>query len=149
MDAALTEFKNALQNSGLGAGLVLLNNRVPHRFTAVLRLDGAMMRTIAIVDKLGQAVPDSLKQIPIEDSFCQFALRDGSFLTQNSSDDERLEGHVYKGVLNTYVGLPLSHGDGELFGTLCHFDFPPLVLPDDEFDFLHEAAQILPPFVSS
>ncbi|MFM9901330.1 MAG: guanylate cyclase [Polaromonas sp.] len=149
MDLALIELQNELQCKGLEAGLSVLNQRVPHRFTAVFKLDGAMMRNVAIVDKLGEVVPESFKVIPFENSFCQFVLRDGSFTTHDSAVDNRLDGHVYKGVLNTYVGLPISENNGELFGTLCHFDFPPQNLPESEFQFLNQAVKVLPPYVKS
>ena len=147
MNLALTELLNALQCNGLDGGLAMLNKRVPHRFTAVFKLDGAIMRNVAIIDKLGEVVPDSLKAIPFENSFCQFVLRDGSFTTQDSAADDRLGGHAYKGVLNTYVGLPITNSGGDLFGTLCHFDFPPLELPEAEFEFLNKVVKVLPPYV--
>ena len=147
MNAALTELENVLQHNGLDAGLLILNQRVTHRFTAVFKLDGPVMRNVAIIDKLEELIPDSFKEIPFEDSFCQFVLRDGSFVTHDSAGDERLDGHIYKGVLNTYVGLPLANSDGDLFGTLCHFDFPPLDILDTEFEFLNKVVKILPPYV--
>lgn len=149
MNLALDDLLNELQHKGLQAGLSVLNQHVSHRFTAVFKLDGANMRNVAIVDKLGEVVPESFKVIPFEDSFCQFDLRDGSFTTHDSAVDDRLQGHVYKGVLNTYVGLPISKNNGELFGTLCHFDFPPLGLPESEFQFLNQAVKVLPPYVKS
>ena len=149
MNLALTEFLEELQRKGLEAGLSVLNQRVPHRFTAVFKFDGAMMRNVAIIDKLGEVVPESIKVIPFENSFCQFVLRDGSFTTHDSAVDDRLQGHVYKGVLNTYEGLPISKNNGELFGTLCHFDFAPLDLPESEFQFLNQAVKVLPPYVKS
>lgn len=149
MNLALTEFLEELQRKGLEAGLSVLNQRVPHRFTAVFKFDGAMMRNVAIIDKHGEVVPESIKVIPFENSFCQFVLRDGSFTTHDSAVDDRLQGHVYKGVLNTYVGLPISKNNGELFGTLCHFDFAPLDLPESEFQFLNQAVKVLPPYVKS
>ena len=148
MNGDLKDLEDVLRHNGLGAGLMVLNRRVPHRFTAIFKLDGPVMRNVAIVDKLQEVVPDSFKEIPFEDSFCQFVLKDGSFITQNSQADTRLDGHTYKGVLNTYVGLPLTTSSGDLFGTLCHFDFPPVDLPDEEFQFLNEVVKVLPNYVA-
>lgn len=146
---ALSGFKDALQGSGLNAGLILLNKRVAHRFTAVYRLDNGIMRNVAVVDKQGEVVPQSLLEVPLEHSFCQFVLKDGSFMTQNSADEGRLQGHIYKGVLNSYVGLPLTTNNGDLFGTFCHFDFPPQEIVDEEFEFLQTAVRLLPAYVIS
>jgi GAF domain-containing protein len=145
----LDDLQSALRHSGLNAALLLLNSRVPHRFTAVYKLDGDVMRNVAIVDKQNEVVPASFAEIPLTHSFCQFVLRDGVFITGDTSQDERLEGHAYKGILNSYVGLPLSKADGDLFGTFCHFDFPAQTVSDEEFDFLTRAVRALPPYVIS
>jgi GAF domain-containing protein len=42
-----------------------------------------------------------------------------------------------------YHGIPLVDKNEQLFGTLCHFDFEPRRLPDEEFEFLHQAARVL------
>lgn len=44
MNLAFNELINELELKGLEAGLSVLNRRVPHRFTAIFKLDGAMMR---------------------------------------------------------------------------------------------------------
>ena len=90
MNLAFNELINELELKGLEAGLSILNRRVPHRFTAIFKLDGAMMLNVAIIDKLGEVVPESFKVIPFENSFCQFVLRNGSFTTHNSAVDDRL-----------------------------------------------------------
>ena len=128
MEAAhLKEVRDALRVSGLQAGLELLNKRVLHRFTAVYQLDVDTLRNVAIVDKLGEVVPSDLLAVPLTSSFCQFVLRDGVFKL-HGNEDARLEGHPYKGVVNSYVGLPLSKGAGDVVGTFCHFDFPAMAL---------------------
>ena len=138
-----------LRGSGLTGGLAFLNGRVPHRFTAVYRLESGVMRNVAIFDKQHELVPASFVAIPFAHSFCQFVLRDGVFMTDHSGSDERLAGHVYQGVLNSYVGLPLSRSGSDLFGTFCHFDFPAQKVSDEEFTFLTRAVRALPPYVMS
>ena len=46
-------------------------------------------------------------------------------------------------MLNTYVGLPLTHTGEDLRGTLCHFDFDPVDVSQEEFEFLRRAALLL------
>jgi GAF domain-containing protein len=130
----------------LVSALDFLNRRVPHRFTAGYRVAGGLMRNVAIADKQGEVAPEHLMEVPFESSFCQSVLRDGFFKYHGLRDD-RLEGHPYKGIVNSYIGLPLRR-DAELFGTLCHFDFPPLPISDDEFEFMHQVAKVLPCFVN-
>lgn len=105
-----------------------------------------MLRNVAIVDKLGEVVPEQLLAVPLGSSFCQFVLRDGVF-TIDGSYDARLVGHPYKGIVNAYVGLPLMKAGGELLGTFCHFDFEPLQLTDSEFEFMESVALELPQYL--
>lgn len=146
-DLALVE--EALQHSGLNAALRALNSRVDHRFTAVYKLEEGFLRNVAIVDKLGEVVPDLLLKVPFEQSFCQFVLRDGVFLTADSARDDRLNGHPFKGVMGSYVGLPIASAGGDLFGTFCHFDFPVRDLSATEYAFLERAVRLLPAYVIS
>ena len=125
----------------------MLNERVPHRFTAVYQINGDFMRNVAIVDKSGEVVPDDLLSVPFTSSFCQFVLKDG-FFRLSSLHDERLEGHPFRGIVEGYVGVPLSREGGALIGTFCHFDFPAQPLSDDEFEFMQQVALEMPPYVA-
>ena len=143
MDAALAALRDRLDRQGLAAGMEFLNQRVPHRFTGVYRLNARILSSVALFDKLGDALPHPLKKLPLDDSFCQFVLTDGSFVTGDSGRDPRLKGHRYQGVLNSYVGLPLTGPGDDLQGTLCHFDFAQRTLPEAELGFLRQAALLL------
>lgn len=129
------------------AGLAYLNARVEHRFTGVYQLVNGEMHNVYLYDKLGEIIPEFLKAVPLEDSFCQFVLRDGLFCTSNTALDARLNGHKYQGVLGAYYGVPLLNNAGELYGTLCHFEEANQELPDAEFAFFQKAAQVLPKYL--
>jgi GAF domain-containing protein len=88
-----------------------------------------------------------LESVPLGDSFCQFTLRDGRFLTASSAADTRLDGHPYQGVMESYIGLPLARADGELFGTFCHFDLAGRPVNDEEYAFLTQVAAVLPRYL--
>ena len=124
-----------IEVGGVEAGLKFLNARTGYRYTAIYRFEGAMMRNIYLYDRQGEAVSDFAK-VPLGDSFCQFVMAEGGFYTPDSSQDERLLGHSYQGVLNAYFGLPLSRKPGTIYGTFCHFDFKPLLIDDSEIEFL-------------
>lgn len=130
-----------LAAQGLEAGLRLLNDPVAHRYTGLFRLDQTVFRNLSLYDKQGQVRPEFLAEVPFEHSFCQFVLRDGSFCTEHSGADGRLQGHKYQGALLSYHGVPVLDRQGELYGTLCHFDADQRSLPDDEFDFMQQAAR--------
>jgi hypothetical protein len=144
---AVQHFMTTCESKGLTEALASLNSRVPHRYTAVYRLDGALLRNVELVDKAGEARPEFLEAVPLGTSFCQFVLRDGVFLTSNSAHDDRLEGHPYKGVMVAYHGVPIPRPEGGLFGTLCHFDVLEQPLSDAEFENLRGVARVLPAFL--
>ncbi len=144
---ALSTLENILQTQGLAAGLQFLNDRVPHRFTGIYRVEGEVLHNVAVIDKQKSGDIGFLMQVPLGDSFCQFVLRDGQLITTDSARDARVDASPFKGVMGSYVGLPLAVVPGELFGTFCHFDFEPQPLDDSEFEFLTQAARVLPPFV--
>lgn len=143
---AVRQYQGVLEADG-PAGLAFLNARVPHRYTAVYELSEGMLRNLYIFDKLGEVVPDFLEAVPLQDSFCQFVLRDGLFTTVDTAADKRLDGHKYQGVMGSYHGLPLLDNHGELFGTICHFDTTRHPLSDDEFEVLRQAARLLPRYL--
>ena len=147
IESPLADFTRILGAEGILAGLAFLNDRVTHRCTAIYRLEGQTVRNLYLFDREGNLLPESLGVVPLGHSFCQHVLRDGSFLTEDTSKDSRVDGSPYKGVVVAYHGLPLLDGRGELFGTLCHFDFVPRPLPDGEFEFLQKAARVLPAFL--
>ena len=135
-------------SGGLQSGLAFLNDRVPHRFTAIYRQDGAVLRSVAMVDKGRSADAFSLQEVPVDRSFCQFVLKDGLFMTTQSSVDCRLKGHPYCGVVECYVGATIPCDKRGIYGTLCHFDFKSHELGDEEFLLLERVAQqILPRYL--
>jgi GAF domain-containing protein len=144
---ALDTLQDILRTQGLVAALQFLNDRVPHRFTGIYRVDGQVLHNVAVIDKQQSGDIGFLMQVPLSDSFCQFVLRDGQLVTTDSGKDPRVDASPFKGVMGSYVGLPLAVVPGELFGTFCHFDFEPQPLDDSEFEFLTQAARVLPPFV--
>ncbi len=149
MDSSIETLVTVLSSEGLKAGLQLLNQRVPHRWTAVYKLDRGILHSIQIVDKENAVALGNLSAFPLVDSFCHFALKDGMFVSENTAEDpdERLIGHPRTGVINAYVGLPLMKGVDEIYGTFCHFDLVQQPLSDQEFDFLKQVSCILPNYV--
>ncbi|MDO9403213.1 MAG: hypothetical protein Q7T87_04220 [Polaromonas sp.] len=136
-----------LASGGLRAGLRWLNRRVAHRFTAAYLLEGQMLRLVAFVDKLEQPVHEGLKAVPLQDSFCVMAIRDGQFVTADGSADARLDGHPAQHWVRSYVGLPVHRGPNELIGTFCHLDYDPQTIEDREYAFLQDAVTFLSPYV--
>jgi hypothetical protein len=149
VETALRGAEAALAHSGLLGVLQFLNRRVPHRFTALYRLEhGTVLRSVGVVDKHLHLDELDLRSVPLRDSFCQFVLRDGVFLTENSGSDVRLDGHPYSGIVGCYVGVAVKRLGSGLAGTLCHFDTESHPISDDEYLLLDRVAQLLPAFLN-
>lgn len=142
LNEQLAQFRVALESGGLDAALRYLNARTSYRYTAIYRLDGQVMRNIHLYDRLGENAAN-LIEVPLGDSFCQYVMAENGFTTSDSAADARLEDHSYRGILNSYYGLPLSRQPGTIYGTFCHFDFEPKTIPDSEIALLEAATRIL------
>jgi GAF domain-containing protein len=139
-------FAQVLKTQGLAGGLAFLNHGVPHRFTAVYRFAGLILKNVWLHDALGERRPVYLSALPLNKSLAQFIQLGVPFRTDDSSKDARLQGHAYDGILFSYHGTGLVTPTGHLWGTLCHFDFAPLPLPDADFEFLESVAPIVAAF---
>jgi len=139
----LQDFEATLSTEGPAAALAYLNRGVAHRYSAIYRFDGELLRNVFLHDKLEQVRPDFLLAVPFRHSFCQFVRRDQAFRTEDSRRDPRLDGHPYQGVVISYHSVPLVADNGILWGTMSHFDMHSHPLPDDEFQLMGEAARVL------
>lgn len=146
-DLTPRQLRASLAEQGLEAGLAALNAAVPHRYTGVYRLRGDALHNVFLVDKEEAVRPDELAVVQLEDSFCQFVLRDGCFLTSDTAREPLLDGHRYQGVVLSYHGVPVADNAGGLFGTLCHFDMVGRELPAGQFELLEAAGKMLFPYV--
>lgn len=144
---ALSDLAVILRTDGVKPALAFLNQRVAHRFTAIYLLEAMTVRNVHLYDRQGQLLPEALGIVPLQDSFCQHVLREGQFGTSNSASDHRLDGSPFQGAVMAYHGVPMVDASGQLFGSLCHFDYESQPLSDSEFAFLQQAAPVLSGFV--
>lgn len=149
MTFSAERFRSEVEQGGLAQGLQLLNAPIEHRYTGVYRLESGVLRNVELIDKEGEVKPEFLMAVPLEDSFCQFVLRDGVFRTSDSGQEPMLKGHKYQGVLLSYTGVPIVSTSGELYGTLCHFDALKRDLSEEDFQTLKDAARILTSYLPS
>ena len=141
--SALENLHGILAKHGLKVGLEFLNQRVPHRYTSVYRLQHEQLHRVAFIDKLGSSGAE-LAHAALKDSFCDIAVQEGALVVATDiKTDKRFEAVPNPALLGSYVGLPLASKRGELFGTFCHADEHSYPLSDAEFVFLSEAAKVL------
>ena len=132
MGACGTSDDKKTETKGPEAALLYLNSGVPHRYTAVYRFEGELLRNVLLYDKQGQMRPEYLIAVPFKQSFCQFVLRDQAFRTDDSEHDDRLAGHPYRGIVVSYHSVPVVNEHGALWGTMSHFDMSSHSLTDSE-----------------
>ncbi|AVS71739.1 guanylate cyclase [Paracidovorax avenae] len=147
LDLTSPQLLAILRGRGLGAGMEALNANVAHRYTGVFRVDGPRLFNVHVYDKLGQARPEALAVVELADSFCQFVLRDGELLTENSLHEDKLAHSPFRGVVVAYHGVPIGDNAGGLWGTLCHFDYEERELTPAQYELLKAAGHMLYPFV--
>lgn len=149
MPSSVKSFRSEVERGGFSRGLQFLNEPTEHRYTGIYCLDGGVLKNIDLYDKEGEVKPEFLMEVPLEDSFCKFVLRDGFFSKSDTSKEPMLDGHKYQGVLLSYTGVPIVGRDGKLYGTLCHFDASKRKLSEEDFNVLMEAARIIPEYLPS
>ncbi|QHJ00814.1 hypothetical protein GT347_24200 [Xylophilus rhododendri] len=142
--ARLYAIQAALAQGSLADALSLLNKGVVHRFTAAYHLQDGVLYNRGLVDKLGKPMPELMRAVPVEHSFCQFVMRDNFFQTTDSTRDPRLQGHRLQGVIHSYTAAPITDSSGHfVIGSICHFDFVRQVLSLDEVDLLKRAGRLV------
>lgn len=137
-------FASVLQSQGLVEALRVLNRKVPHRFTGVFLFDPPTLVNHALVDSWDtSAYP--LGEMPIEQTFCgRVDVTGEAFTTNSAAVDPRLAGHhLARNTVQSYCGVVLRDPDGEIRGTLCHWDLKPCDFAATAEQELEEAARHL------
>ena len=147
LDAALDTtdqhdaFRQALTDHGIRCALELLNDRTSYRFTAIYKLVGSVLRAQYAYDRACE-YRTWLMVVPLERSFCQYAIESGEFMTSCVSKDPRLAKRPYAGMVEAYYGQLLVRPDGTPYGTFIHFDLESRSIAADEIEFLREAVPL-------
>ena len=134
-------FCRALTDRGIRSALALLNDRTSFRFTAIYKLVGSVLRAQHAYDRTSE-YRTWLMVVPLERSFCQYAVERGEFMTSSVSEDPRLANRPYAGMVEAYYGQLLVCPDGTPYGTFIHFDLESRSIAADEIDFLRETVPL-------
>ena len=127
--------RNTLDTHGVRAALALLNDRTSYRFTALYKLEGGTMRAVHAFDRTSE-YRTWLTAVPLDKSFCQYAIEQGEFMTIHASADLRLGHKPHAGLIESYYGRVLRDSGGLPWGTFIHFDLEPRSIDPREMDFL-------------
>jgi len=142
---SLRELKTVLSEQGIRAALIFLNGLTEHRFTALYRFDRETLKNLYFVDRDNPA-QESVPDIPVMASYCVFVRNSRSrFSTPDSLQDDRVGDHPKRREVQSYCGVPLRDTNGEMFGTICHFDFRPIPISDANVELMEAVAPLLKP----
>ena len=140
---ALRQMKLILKDKGVRELLIFLNRLTAHRFTALYRFNDETLENLYFFDRQHPEML-STPEIPVLASYCVFVRNSGrTFATSDSLSDDRVSGHPKQQEVQSYCGVPLVNDDGVMFGTICHFDFQPIAITDDNVTLMEAVAPML------
>ena len=140
---AITELKGLLRSKGLRPALIFLNHLTDHRFSALYQFEDDRLRNLYFYDREYPEV-ESTDEIPVTASYCVFLRDSGTlFHTSDALRDHRVRSHPQREKVQAYCGVPILDAEGELFGSICHFDLEPRVISDDDVDLMEAVALLL------
>jgi hypothetical protein len=137
LPAPAAAVRSLLASRGVAPALALLNDRTPFRFTAIYKLNGAVMHAAHTFDRQSE-YRTWLKVVPLGKGFCQYALEHGEFVTSHASEDQRLANRPYGCMVESYYGRLLTGKNGAPYGTFIHFDLEPRHIASEEVGLLRE-----------
>ena len=135
-----------LEGSGVHALLARLNARTRFRFTGVYRIDPPRLRNLALYDRENPSLRLGGGVSALAETCCAIVVETGTgFATGAAHADARLDAHAAQhGPVQAYQGVPLCAANGGVWGTLCHYDLRPRLLPVEELEVLTWIAAYLP-----
>lgn len=118
-------FCHLVSEGQVAAAIAYLNSQTLFRFTGIYRLNGMRISNLYLYDResgFGSAPASG----PVADTFCLWVQETLCVVQMSDSmSDSRAVGHPQREVVRSYCGGPIRADDGELLGTICHFDYAP------------------------
>jgi len=123
--AAFERFSHVLSEDGTRAALAFVLGLSEYRFIGIFRFQDGQANAAIHVDRENPSVLQ-IEEVPDYATYCCYVRNGrGSFITANALVDHRLSAHPARATVRAYCGLPIIDADGELLGTLCHYDLEP------------------------
>ena len=142
-ERALVELKKILREEGVRPALVFLNHLTEHRFSALYQFEDERLRNLYFYDRETPEL-EWTDKIRVTASYCVFLRDQGRlFHTSDALRDERVRSHPQREKVQAYCGVPVLDAEGKLFGSICHFDYKPRVITDEDVDLMEAVALLL------
>lgn len=119
------QFAGILASSGPRVALAYVLGLSEYRFIGIFRFKDGKANAALHYDRANPAVTAGT-EVPDTATYCCY-VRDGNglFTTANALTDPRLTRHPAREAVLAYCGIPILRPDGDLLGTLCHYDVVP------------------------
>jgi GAF domain-containing protein len=133
-----------LGTEGPAAALCYLNGRTRFRFTGFYRAEPPLLLNVHLFDRENPTLNLSGDVCRLEDTYCARVWGDERpFVVLDSLGDPRVVAHASRERVQSYCGVPIWLDGGRLWGTLCHYDVRPRLLPHAELEVLERVATLL------
>jgi len=140
---AVPRLKAILAAEGIRAAVIYLNSLSAFRFTSLYRFEGEVARDIFFFDRESPGMEDA-PDVLLMATYCVFLRETRDDLTiHDSLCDERVRDHPKREKVRSYCGVPLVNGDGKVFGSVCHFDFKPVLIADADVELLERMGALV------
>jgi GAF domain-containing protein len=124
-ETAFREFSDMLRQAGLRPALTYLLGLTDYRYIAIFRSDGDKANAAVYYDREHPQVL-AIDEVPAAATYCQIAVETRApFSTDHALQDPRLVSHPARQTVQAYCGFPVITPEGEILGTLCHYDVVP------------------------
>jgi len=122
---AYNVFANLLKTDGVRSALYSLLRLTDYRFISIFRFKDGKATSALHVDREDLNL-DQAAEVDDTATYCCY-VRDsgGAFVTADALSDPRTRTHVAREVVRSYCGVPVMTPEGDLVGTLCHYDLVP------------------------
>ncbi|MEO7041956.1 MAG: GAF domain-containing protein [Gemmatimonadaceae bacterium] len=150
LGAIAAAFRDTLESAGMEQALAMLNSRTRYRFTGLYRVDPPKLRNLFLFDRENPALSLGGETVPLQSTYCGIvAVTRAPFFAEDAPADSRLVEHSARDSVVSYVGVPVRNADGRVFGTLCHYDVRPRMLPEYELAVLENTSRCISSWLDS
>lgn len=137
-----------LSDEGIHAALRCLNARTRFRFTGLYHAEPPLLRNVHLFDRENPTLHISGAVCLIDGTPCSIVCATRApFGTGDALRDPRLGQHAMRDTVLSYAGVPIRMADGRVWGTLCHFDVRPRLLPPAELPVLEALTPVFAAWV--
>lgn len=124
-ELAFTRFNALLSEGDLRQALVYLVGLSEYRYISIFRFQRGKATSVVHFDKEDPTI-EQAGEVPDTATYCCFVRdKNKAFVTLDAATDAQTEDHVARHVIAAYCGVPILTAEGELLGTLCHYDTVP------------------------